>query len=68
MKAKDLRKISEKELQKMLGEEREKLLKLRFDLAAGKLKNVREIRERKKNIAKILTILNEKNAQKKITR
>ena len=68
MKTKDLRKMSEKELQKILRDEREKLLKLRFDLAAGKLKNIREIRERKKNIAKILTILNEKNVQKKTTR
>lgn len=68
MKAKDLRKMSEKELQKILKDEREKLLKLRFDLASGRLKNVREIRERKKNIARILTILNKKNAQKKTSR
>ena len=46
------------ELQKSLIEYREQLRKLKFDLAAGKVKNVREIREIKKIIARILTIVN----------
>ena len=46
------------ELQKLLVEYREQLRKLKFDLAAGKVKNVREIREIKKIIARILTIVN----------
>lgn len=57
MKAKELRKKSESELQKILKEKREKLQKLRFDLSAGKLKNFQEIKQTKRDIARILTIL-----------
>lgn len=45
------------EILKMLQEKREKLRQLRFDLSAGKVKNVREIRQIKKDIARILTSL-----------
>ena len=47
------------ELEKKLTEFREKLRSLSFDLAAGKVKNAREIKEIKKAIARILTILKE---------
>ncbi len=60
MKTKELRQKSEKELQKLLQELRERLRKLRFDLVSGKVKNVREIRQTRKDIARILTILNER--------
>jgi len=63
MKAKELRQKSEKELQKLLQELREKLRKLRFDLVSGKVKNVREIRQTRKDIARILTILNERKKE-----
>lgn len=59
MKAKEIRKKTKEELEKLLAEKRKKLTQLRFDLAAGKVKNVREIRETKKDIARILTILRE---------
>lgn len=59
-KAEKLRKKSESELHKLLKEKREKLQRLRFDLASGDLKNIRAIRQIKKDIARILTILNEK--------
>ncbi|MBU2544840.1 50S ribosomal protein L29 [Patescibacteria group bacterium] len=61
MKAKELKQKNEKELQKLLQEDREKLRQLKFDLSAGKVKNVREIRKIKKDIARIMTILNIKN-------
>lgn len=57
MEISEFRAKSPVELQKMLAEYREKLRQLRFDLAAGKVKNIREIREIKKDIARILTIL-----------
>jgi len=62
MKPKELYQKEISELQKLLEENREKLRKLRFDLASGKLKNVRGIRKLKKDIAQILTILKEKHA------
>jgi len=57
MKITELRQKSKSELQKLLQDSREKLRQLRFDLASGKVKNFREIRELKKDIARILTLL-----------
>ena len=57
MKTSELRQKSQPELNKLLMEDRERLRVLRFDLASGKVKNVREIRKIKKDIARILTLL-----------
>lgn len=56
MKLNELRQKSKEELGKVLEDNREKLRQLRFDLSAGKVKNVREIRRIKKEIAQILTL------------
>ena len=56
-KASELKQKSKEELAKILQDSREKLQQLRFDLSAGKVKNVREIRSIKKEIARILTLL-----------
>jgi ribosomal protein L29 len=53
----ELRQKSKEELKKILGDNREKLRQLRFNLSAGKVKNVREIHSVKKEIAQILTLL-----------
>lgn len=60
MNIKELRIKSEKELTQMLKNEREHLRELRFDLASKKLKKVREARESKKTIARLMTLLQEK--------
>ena len=60
MKTKELKQKSKTELQRLLQNDQEKLRQLRFDLSAGKVKNVREIRKIKKDIARILTILCQK--------
>jgi len=60
MKITELRQKSKSELQKLLQDCREKLRQLRFDLVAGKVKNVKEIRMIKKDIARILTLLKQK--------
>ena len=57
MKSTELRQKSRNELEKILTEDREKVRQLRFDLATRKVKNVREVRKIKKDIARILTIL-----------
>ena len=57
MKIDQLKKKSEKDLEKTLRKKREKLRALRFDLASGKVKNVKEVRGVKKDIARILTLL-----------
>ena len=51
----DIEKLNEK-----LVELRNKNRELRFSIANNQLKNVRELRIVKKDIAKILTVLNEK--------
>lgn len=58
MKTKELEQKSKKELQKLIQDLREKLRQLRFGLVSGKIKNVKEIRKIKRDIARILTILN----------
>ena len=58
MKASELRQKPKMELQRLLQDNQEKLHQLRFALSAGKVKNVREIRQTKKDIAKILTLFN----------
>lgn len=61
MKRKDLQQFKNKpvdELLKNLADYHERLRKLKFDLSQGKVKNIREITETKKMIARILTLIN----------
>ncbi len=53
---KEFSKMSKPDLQKMIKEKQEKLREFRFDLAGGKVKDVRAIRAVKKEIARIKTI------------
>ena len=59
MKIVEIRKKSKTELKNMLQDLRNKLRALRFDLASGKIKNVRDVRKTRKDIARVLTILKE---------
>ncbi|XOB40419.1 MAG: 50S ribosomal protein L29 [Candidatus Nealsonbacteria bacterium] len=59
MKTAQLRKKSKSDLKKILQDSRERLRVLRFDLAEGKVKNIREVRKVKRGIARILTLLKE---------
>ncbi|MBI2474442.1 MAG: 50S ribosomal protein L29 [Candidatus Taylorbacteria bacterium] len=45
------------ELQKLLGEKRAELMKFRFEMSGGKVKNVKQGQAAKKDIARILTAL-----------
>ncbi len=63
MKKKEFEQLKTKpaaDLMKSLTESREKLWSLRTDLAAGKVKNVEEIKATRKMIARLLTIMNQK--------
>jgi large subunit ribosomal protein L29 len=59
MQIAELRKKDKKELEKTVSELKKKLSDLRFSFSSGKLKNVKEIKNSKKEIARILTILRE---------
>lgn len=58
----ELRKKDKGELEKAIHELRKKLSDLRFKFSSGKLKDVKEINNSKKEIARILTIIKEKIA------
>jgi large subunit ribosomal protein L29 len=57
---KEYLRLSDKELENVLKEKKEKLEQLRFNLAAGKGKNVADIRKARKDIARLKTILRER--------
>ena len=59
MKTIDLRKKDKKELEKMVHDLRKKLNDIRFKFSSNKLKNTKEINNAKKEIARMLTIINE---------
>lgn len=60
MEIKQLLRKEKKELEKDLLEKKEELRQLRFDLASGKVKNIKDVRRIKKEIAVILTVINGK--------
>ncbi len=60
MEFKELKTKDQKELQKLLIVNREKLRDLRFKDSNKQLKNIREIRALRANVAQILTLLNNK--------
>ena len=59
MKTADLRKKDKKELEKTVHDLKKKLSDIRFKFSSNKLKNVKEINNTKKEIARILTVLKE---------
>ncbi len=60
MKINKIREMSSADLEKELGELKSELFKLRFSLATNGLDNPMKIREVKKDIARINTILTER--------
>jgi ribosomal protein L29 len=59
MKTKELREKNIEELKKLLAQKRESVRKLRFDISTKQVKNNRELRNNKEDIAKILTLIGE---------
>ena len=58
----ELRKMSAEELSAKLKELKEELFTLRFQHAINQLENPHKIVEVKKDIARVMTVLNQKNA------
>ncbi|OGZ69911.1 MAG: 50S ribosomal protein L29 [Candidatus Staskawiczbacteria bacterium RIFCSPHIGHO2_12_FULL_38_11] len=61
MKTNELRQKDKSELQKSIEELRKKLSDVRFKFSSNQLKNVKEAGNIKKEIARILTVIKEKN-------
>ena len=62
MKAAELNKLSVEELNAKLKELKGELFNLRFQHAINQLENPHQIAEVKHDIARVMTVLNEKNA------
>lgn len=60
MKAKDVRDLSTEELVIKLNELKDELFKLRFQLATGQLDNPMTIRDVRRTIARVKTVLRER--------
>ena len=69
MRPRQLRDLSDAELQERLAETRQELFNLRFQSATGALENSARLRLAKREIARILTIKNEReSAMERTTR
>ena len=60
MRTKELRDLTDEELGRRLGEVRQELFNLRFQAATGALENSARVRGAKRDIARILTLQNER--------
>jgi len=61
VKTKELRNETVKELQSRLADEKKKYMELRFQNKTGALNNPLQIRKKRREIARIMTIIKEKN-------
>ena len=60
MRTRELRDMSDEELARRLGDVRQELFNLRFQAATGALENSARVRGAKRDIARILTLQNER--------
>ena len=63
MKTKEIRKLSTEEINKKIAELKEELFNLRMKQATGNLENPARIRELRKNVARLKTILREREIE-----
>jgi len=63
-RASDLRDLSDDDLGHRLAERRQELFNLRFQSVTGALENHARLRLAKREIARILTVVNEREAEK----
>ena len=64
MRASELRNLTDEELERKLGEGRQELFKIRFQAATGSLETSARLRQARREIARILTIQNERATEK----
>jgi len=71
MKKKDIQELKNKpdgELARLIEEKNAELRVLRFDLAAGKVKDISRIRDARKTVARMQTFLKERVLEHKVAR
>jgi large subunit ribosomal protein L29 len=65
LRARELRELTDEELGRKLADTRQELFNLRFQSATGALENAARLTHTKREIARILTIRNEREASVK---
>ncbi len=60
MKVKELRDLTDAELNKRLSDSKDELFKLRFQMATGQLDNPMKLQEVRRKIARVKTIIRER--------
>lgn len=66
-KARELRELTDEELERKLADTRHELFNLRFQSATGALENSARVKQTKREIARILTIRYDREAQLETT-
>lgn len=66
MKIADIRKMSTEDLTKQSSQLRDELVELKRRLQTGEIQNVRTIRNKRKDLARVLTVLGEQLAKENI--
>ncbi len=66
MKVNEIRETQTAELEKKVVELKQELFSLRFQHASGKVENAAQMKNLRKDIARILTILNERKASEEV--
>jgi large subunit ribosomal protein L29 len=64
VKATEVRELDVEELERRIAQTRRELFNLRFQHATGQLENTGQLKEVRKNIARLLTVLNQKQREK----
>ncbi len=63
MKVAEVRELDVNELEQRVAQARRELFNLRFQHATGQLENTGQLKEVRKNIARLLTVLNQKQRE-----
>ena len=64
MKVAEVRELDIEELERRLADSRRELFNLRFQHATGQLENTGQLTQVRKNIARILTVLNQRQQER----
>jgi large subunit ribosomal protein L29 len=65
MKTSEIRNLKIEEVESKLADAREELMKFRFQQVSGQLPDASQLRIKRRDIARMLTILNERKAEAK---
>lgn len=63
MEAKEIREMSIEDIQAEINDTREELMRMRFQQATGELTDTSRLRTTRREVARLMTILNEKQRQ-----